>query len=472
VNPPASELLVRGAALYLPIAIGIALVVWRRPSARQVAGAVVAFAWNFVGLIALNVIAVRAQWWTFTTDNATVAGVPADLWIGWALLWGALPSLSPSTDHQSVAIDHRRLFVTAALLIGGDLVLMPLAKPVLTLHPTWLLGEVPATATCLVPGLYLAEWTSRRVCLRTRATLQFVICSGLLLYVLPTLIFTMTGESWSHLLHRPRWHFLVAALVTSPASAMALQAVREFVVVGGGTPVPLDPPTRLVATGPYAYIANPMQLGATVILAAWGMLIGSLAVVAAAGMAALFSAGYAAWSEDADLTRRYGERWSDYRSHVRVWLPRWRPYIAEPATVFASATCEQCSQVGQFLSRRRSAGLTVGAAESAPTPLQRITYQANAVTDDGIAAIGRSLEHVNLVWAIASWIIRLPLILPTLQLITDAIGAGPRDITWHPTPAATSSPICRPAGPSGAVSAASHSFTDAQVPGKDDARSG
>lgn len=44
---------------------------------------------------------------------------------------------------------------------------------------------------------------------------------------------------------------------------------------GGGTPVPCDPPKRLVSTGPYAYIGNPMQTAMALILGwafiAWTM---------------------------------------------------------------------------------------------------------------------------------------------------------------------------------------------------------
>jgi protein-S-isoprenylcysteine O-methyltransferase Ste14 len=96
--------------------------------------------------------------------------------------------------------------------------------------------------------------------------------------------------------------------------------VREF-AAHGGTPLPLDPPERLVTTGPYAHVANPMQLTCAVLLAGWGVLLASPAMVAAAGMAAAFSAGVAAWHEDAELDRRFGAEWRHYRRHVRLWLP-------------------------------------------------------------------------------------------------------------------------------------------------------
>jgi hypothetical protein len=218
-------------------------------------------------------------------------------------------------------------------------------------------------------------------------------------------------------------------LLAAPAGSMALQAMRDFAIVGDGTPLPLDPPQRLVVSGPYAFVANPMQLGAALILAGWGVLVGSSAVVAAAGMAALLAAGIAAWHENDDLAARFGSDWLTYRAHVRMWLPRWRPYEPDCATVFVAATCEPCSEVGRFFARRHLTGLKVAAAEQAPEDLSRIAYRGSGVTDDGLAAVGRSLEHINLAWALVSWIVRLPLIRPGLQAIADAVGAGPRDIS-------------------------------------------
>jgi protein-S-isoprenylcysteine O-methyltransferase Ste14 len=420
MKPPMSELLVRGAALYMPITIAMALALYRKPDRRRVAGAVVAVAWNLAALLVLNVLAQHFGWWTFSRTTAAAAGTPADLWVGWALLWGAVPLL----------ISSQRFVLIGFALFAADLIMMPLAAPVVSLKPTWLIGELLCLAICLAPGLLLGRWTARDSHVRWRVMLQIVAFTGLLLFVLPTLIFTITDENWTVFIHRPRWHFLLAALLAAPAGAMALQAVCEFAISGNGTPVPLDPPRRLVITGPYAYVANPMQVGGTFILAEWGVLAGSPAVVAAAIMAAIFSAGVAAWTEGSELSQRFGQDWTRYRAEVRVWLPKWQPYTATTATVFVGSTCEPCSDVGRFLAQRRPHGLKIAAAEDAPDETTRITYRSDGVgTETGLAAIGRTLEHVNLAWAIASWIVRLPLIRPLFQLVADAVGADPRHLS-------------------------------------------
>lgn len=415
-QPRSSELLVRAAALYLPILLVLALTLRRRAERERVAGALLATAWNIPALLAINLIAVRAGWWSFDAHTATVAGIPADLWLGWALLWGAVPILATN-----------RLLVVGIVLFALDLALMPFAAPVVMLDRTWIVGETLAVATCLIPGLLLGRWTAHLEHLNARATLQTIAFTGLLLFVVPSLIFTITGESWSPLLERPRWQFVLAALAIAPAGAMAIQSVREF-AAHGGTPVPLDPPAALVTTGPYAYVANPMQLGATIVLTAWGLLLTSPAIAAAAAMSAAFSAGIAAWTEHHELGRRFGDDWHQYRRQVRLWIPRWRPPAPRSAVVYVARSCGPCSDVGAFITRRRSIGLDVESAERCQEPLRRITYVCGTQKAAGIAAVGRSLEHVNLAWSTASWIARLPVVEQLLQLITDAVGGGPRPL--------------------------------------------
>ncbi len=259
-----------------------------------------------------------------------------------------------------------------------------------------------------------------------RSLLQFVAFTGLLFFVLPSLVFTVTGEGWAPLLDRPRWQLVLIGLVLAPVGAMAVQAVRAF-ASHGGTPMPLDPPTALVTSGPLAYVANPMQLVGTILLAAWGVVLASPALVAAAAMGAAFSAGLAAWDEDRELSRRFGGDWATYRRQVPRWRPRWRPASA-PAVVYVAAGCDPCCEVGRFLAARLPGGLELRPAERCPFPLDRITYQRGGERESGLAAIGRSLEHVNLGWAAVSWVGRLPVLQQVLQLIADALGFGPRPV--------------------------------------------
>src|SRR5262249_54950888 len=147
---------------------------------------------------------------------------------------------------------------------------------------------------------------------------------------------------------------LYVQLLALPA-VIGLSAVQEFAERGGGTPVPFDPPVRLVTTGVYAYVRNPMQLSATVLLLVLGLTIGNLWVSAAGVMAHVYASGFAGWDEDAGLQRRFGEQWTEYRRSVRRWLPRWRPWLpgdAAPARLYVADGCGACRGVGHWFERR------------------------------------------------------------------------------------------------------------------------
>jgi hypothetical protein len=133
------------------------------------------------------------------------------------------------------------------------------------------------------------------------------------------------------------------------------------------------------------------------------------------------------------MRRRFGEPWEAYRRGVRNWLPRWRPWHPSldggPADVlYVSAECGRCSELGRMVEAMRPVGLVVVPAEDHPSrDLTRITYAPadGGAEEDGVAALARALEHVNLACALPAMAMRLPIIRPMLQIIVDASGGGP-----------------------------------------------
>jgi protein-S-isoprenylcysteine O-methyltransferase Ste14 len=251
--------------------------------------------------------------------------------------------------------------------------------------------------------------------------------------VLPLVILSAGSGNLSVALSRPPWlTSLVAELAAIPA-AMGLAAVIEFARRGRGTPFPYDPPEELVTTGPYAYVRNPMQLSMTLLMFLTGVLLGSPLVMAAALVAAIFSAGFAAWQEGGDLELRYGERWLDYRRRVRSWIPRWKPRFdaEDPSMVlYYATTCVACNEVGGWISRRSPSSVELRAAENAPVELRRLTadFGVGRPRDQGVVAFADAIERVNLGWALMAWVIRVPVVAQVVQLAADALGAGPRTI--------------------------------------------
>ena len=417
------HVLVRAASLYFAVMATAAAVMWRRPTSRQMTGALLAALWNLPVLLMVNLIAVRLGWWRFDASGGLLHGVPVDLLLAWMCLWGLAPA---------IAFPSLSLPIVCVLALGIDLAVMPAGEPVIQLGPRWVVGDIIAILTTLLPGQLLARWTARDEHLVGRALLQVGAFTGLVVFVLPAIAIEGSGGVWSNPFDRERWQLALIVQLLAIPGVIGLSAVQEFVARGGGTPLPFDPPRRLVATGLYAYVRNPMQLSAVLLLGLLGVVLGNVWVSAAGVMAHLYSVGLAGWDEDDDLIARFGDDWKTYRSAVPKWRPRLRPWHRPdqpPARLFVADACGMCSQVGQWFKRRGAANLEIVPASSHPSrALTRIRYEAADGTGgaSGVAAVARALEHIHVGWAFVGALLRLPIVGELVQLLVDASGGEPR----------------------------------------------
>lgn len=440
------ELAIRTSSLYAPIAVAALLWIWRQPlrakpreQARRIgAGMLLAGAWNASALLIVNVIATRAGWWTFQVQAGLLAGIPVDLYVGWIVLWSLVPILAFPSWH---------MLACASVMVGLDLLLMPFCEPVVRLGPQWLIGEAVAVLVSLLPAQYVARWTTDDRRLEWRALLQVVAFAGLTLMVIPAAVLQQVGADWSPLDRGARWTSILLQLLAIPA-VLGLSAVQEFVTRGRGTPIPYDPPHTLVTTGPYAFVANPMQLALAGVFVMWAVILDNGWMIGGALMTLAYGAGLASWHERHDLIRRFGEPWVAYRRQVHDWRPRWRPFIRDEgpgvrdqageqrlgdagqrARLYIAQSCPMCRGVGAWLLAHGIVGVDLIPAERHPSrTLLRMTYEpaAGGPIDEGVAAFARALEHVNLGWAWIGMLIRLPIVRPFLQIVVDASGGYPR----------------------------------------------
>ncbi|GAA1460404.1 isoprenylcysteine carboxylmethyltransferase family protein [Nocardiopsis exhalans] len=441
--PELPALLVRGTGLLLPLLGIVALCLWRVPRQREVAAVIVASGWALLTLIPLNLVALRAGWWSFHAEGAVWLGMPVDLLLAWVLLWGALPALM---------LRLLPVPLVTGLLVWLDVILMPLGEPVVVLGELWLVGEMLGAAFCLIPALMLAFWTRRRQLVHARMWAQAVLSFGLMvalpvcvLATAPPPLLRAAPESLSAVLpFEPPvpelwtgWSDWSAWSASPEALTIGLQllalvclpglaAAREFAAVGNGTPLPYDPPTRLVTSGPYAYVRNPMQLTMVLVYLVLGALYPPLLLGALVALA--YGAGFASWHEGGQLRAEFGRDWDAYRSGVRAWLPRLRPWSGRArGTLYVAMDCGMCRGLGSWVAARGPTALTFRPAAEHPEVLYRLTYEnAEGVRWSGVAALARAMDHLHLGWAVTGWALSLPVLRHFVQLCGDAFGAGPR----------------------------------------------
>jgi protein-S-isoprenylcysteine O-methyltransferase Ste14 len=417
---------IRCLSLYLP-AMAAAVLAYLRPGGRRLGAAcLVGMAWTLPSLLAVQLINLRFSWWQFHAQGGLFRGLPIDLWLGWAVLWGAIPIL---------ALGRTRIFWVVAAFLALDLVLMPACRPVVQLGGGWLIGEGMALLLVLIPAQLLARWTLDDAHLLARAAMQAVVSGSLFLFLLPEIVFALRpGRGWQPLLSSPAWFRNLELQGIALLGVLGVSALQDFALRGGGTPIPYDPPKRLVTSGLYRYIANPMQFCCALVMTAWGAVLRNPWVALGGVMSFLYGAGIANWDEGEDLKTRFGKPWEHYREHVRAWRFRFTPWHDPDrprARLYVARTCGPCSDVRRWFEARHLAALEIVAAEDHPTrDLRRITYDPMDGTEpeEGVRAMARGLEHIHLGWALAGAWVRLPGISHFAQLLADASGFGPQII--------------------------------------------
>jgi protein-S-isoprenylcysteine O-methyltransferase Ste14 len=116
---------------------------------------------------------------------------------------------------------------------------------------------------------------------------------------------------------------LLAAALLAIGASLYVWCVWHFARLGRGTPAPIDPPRRLVVSGPYRVVRNPMYVAVLATILGQAVLFASRALLlygaAVAGCFALFVLLY----EEPHLRRTFGAEYDAYAARVGRWLPRW-----------------------------------------------------------------------------------------------------------------------------------------------------
>jgi protein-S-isoprenylcysteine O-methyltransferase Ste14 len=115
-------------------------------------------------------------------------------------------------------------------------------------------------------------------------------------------------------------------IVSVPILAVGLflmvWSVLSFIRVRG-TPVPFNPPPRLVTTGPYSRVRNPMLTGVFALLFGLGVLLRSISVVSIfTPLFILLNVWELKAVEERELERRLGKDYVEYRKMVPMFIPR------------------------------------------------------------------------------------------------------------------------------------------------------
>jgi protein-S-isoprenylcysteine O-methyltransferase Ste14 len=124
----------------------------------------------------------------------------------------------------------------------------------------------------------------------------------------------------------PLWQMLLGSALIFAGLAPGFESVRRFIYVGRGTLLPTEPTERLVVSGFYRYLRNPMYVGVLVAQTGEAVLFRSRDMAICMAIFALGFYIFVLFYEEPMLMRRHPVEYPRYKSHVPRWWPRLTPW--------------------------------------------------------------------------------------------------------------------------------------------------
>jgi protein-S-isoprenylcysteine O-methyltransferase Ste14 len=278
---------------------------------------------------------------------------------------------------------------------------------------------------CLAPALLLARLTREDRHAKRRAMFHTLGWGGYMVLVLPACALAYERRGLADLYRAPAG-LLDGVLVASVAFLLfvGVTATAEFARAGDGTPIPLDPPKRVVMTGPYAFIANPMQVISAAVMLMFAAYARSWSLALVGAMFVVFDTVYATWYNRAHIAHALPEAWRGYRGSVDEWRMRWLPHAPGDAQVEISPDGPArwlWNRGWPWLSRHLTGSITV--TDGLRPGFGRLAYRLpeRGIDDTGMRAAARVLEHGPLPLAVLGWLIRFPYLGGALQRLTALV---------------------------------------------------
>jgi protein-S-isoprenylcysteine O-methyltransferase Ste14 len=111
------------------------------------------------------------------------------------------------------------------------------------------------------------------------------------------------------------WLITIAGFIIMSWPAIAFFLTR-------GTPVPFTPPPKLITSGLYAYIRNPMLLGMFIFLFGLGVLFGSLSLIFIfTPLFIVINVFYIKAIEEKEMEKKFGKEYREYKKSVPMFFP-------------------------------------------------------------------------------------------------------------------------------------------------------
>jgi len=116
----------------------------------------------------------------------------------------------------------------------------------------------------------------------------------------------------------------LSVLLLVVGSTLCLWTIYSF-VRAKGSPVPINPPQRLVTTGLYSRVRNPMVAGWIIMMFGVGVLLNSISLIFIfTPLFLLLNIIYLKTIEEKEMEKKFGQEYLKYKGSVPMFIPRFR----------------------------------------------------------------------------------------------------------------------------------------------------
>ena len=308
--------------LFLLACLCLTVLIWRKsPLERRIKdAAVVAGIVHFLTSLIVDLLLVQSNVYRYAFHRSLYFGVPVDLHLAWASLWGTGFCLI----WDSMRPVWRLWFWLGVVLLtfSWDLLIVSNGSILEQISPHWWKWDLAVLSGLPLVALLFFSLVKHDIARIFRA-LFYAFAYFVIFYILlPTLILQL-GHNRIACPHLSWWSEAVWAIVLF--SLPGLWAAVKFALSGRGTPLPLDPTQVLVTSGPYAFVRNPMQLSSVTVAIILAVFFNSIYLwIYCLDLVILLQFTHP-W-EEAELEKRFGADYLAYATSVRRWVPRFTPY--------------------------------------------------------------------------------------------------------------------------------------------------
>ena len=107
-----------------------------------------------------------------------------------------------------------------------------------------------------------------------------------------------------------------------------VDSFARFALQGLGTPAPIAPPQRLVVTGLYRYVRNPIYIAVVAVIFGQALLFGDGRLLGYGGLLWLFFHAWVVVVEEPSLKETFGAEYESFQTNVPRWIVRLTPWRA------------------------------------------------------------------------------------------------------------------------------------------------